>query len=119
MNKKNQSRGKAKAEGVILPFDLRTVPPRGRVDVLAANAIERLACGVPELQPLLSQHREAIHASINSQLGPHALGVDIPALMKAVEPFMPFALLLAQKVFETYKQGRVEQQPNGEGPKAA
>jgi len=71
------------------PFNLRTVKNMtGRVDCLAANLIERVAeTYVPELQPLLSQHKEAIHMTLNEQLGPHV--IDLRETVEMVAPFMP------------------------------
>ena len=83
-----QAKRKAKKPVAVPVFDLRTVNPHGRVDVLAARTIEHFAVArVPELLPLLEQNREVIHAQLNEALGPHA--IDLAEIMTKVQPFMP------------------------------
>lgn len=92
------------------PFDLGTVNPCGRVDVLAVKSLDHLALRVPELKPIIDQHREVIHAGLNERLGPHAFGVDIPALVKQAEPFFPVLGMIASQVIGQYIRDAQAQQ---------
>jgi hypothetical protein len=79
------------------PLDLAKVNPHGRLDVLAANVIERFAQSrAPELLPILEKKRSVIHAALNSQLGPHAIGIDVPALIEKLTPYAPLMWAVVQ-----------------------
>jgi len=55
-----------------MTIDLTKVDAKGRLDALAAKALERVTSDViPELKPLLDPYREEIHARLNEVLGPH------------------------------------------------
>lgn len=69
------------------PFDLRKENPTGRVDVLAANLLERFAACVPELAPIVEEQKGAIHMRLNELCGPHV--VDLKETMETVSPFLP------------------------------
>lgn len=102
------------------PFDLGMVNPCGRVDVLAAKSLDHLAMRVPELKPIIDQHREVIHAGLNERLGPHAFGVDIPALVKQAEPFFPVLGMIASQVIGQYmRDAQAQQDKQAQQAKAA
>jgi hypothetical protein len=88
-------------------LDLRNSNPRGRVDVLCANVIERFAEQTPELFPLVNEHREVIHRNLRKQLGPRALrrsiGVDTRELVKQAEPYLPILNSIFNAVVEHSK----------------
>lgn len=67
------------------PFDLGTVNPCGRVDVLAAKSLDHLALRVPELKPIIDQHREVIHKNIAKHLSPDSLGIDLVPYLPLLE----------------------------------
>lgn len=92
---------KKKKSFPVEPFDLGKVNPRGRVDVLAANALDRFTSRVPELEPLLAQNREVIHATLNESLGPHVTG-ELAELVLQAEPHFPLIKFFAGKVIEGY-----------------
>jgi hypothetical protein len=99
------------------PLDLCKVNPRGRVDVLAAQALDKLAQSrVPQLIPLIAEKKGVIHAVINSQLGPHAIGFDLVGLMDDVSPYIPVLEELARGLIARYMAARGEQAPGGVTP---
>jgi len=105
MARKKQSRGSSQREriGSSAPLDLYKVNPRGRVDVLAVQVLDKLAQSrAPQLIPLIAEKKEVIHAAINSQLGPHAIGFDLVELMKQAEPFLPLLGAIALSVINNY-----------------
>lgn len=101
-------------------FDLRTVNPSGRLDVLAANAIEYFAqARVPELAPIVEERREAIHMSLNELCGPHALGVDLKGLIEQAQPYVPLLGMIAGQVVARYNAAQLEKEQQSGGNKAA
>jgi hypothetical protein len=90
--------------------DLRNRNPRGRVDVLCANLIERFAQQAPELQPIVNEHREVIHKNLNRQLGPRALrealGVDVRELVTQAEPYLPLLSRVIDGAIAQAKMGK-------------
>lgn len=92
-------------------LDLRKVNPRGRLDVLAFNAVERFVQSVPELRPIVEEHKEVIQAACNHHLGPNVVGFDLVALMEAAQPFMPLLGSIAQSVLSKYQQRSGEPKP--------
>lgn len=107
IKKRRSSQGKPAVQ--VAPFDLRSVNPCGRVDVLAAKTIEQLAQSrAPELLPLLNEHREVIHATLNSKLGPHAIGFDLVGLMDDVSPYIPALEELARGLIVRYMAARTQ-----------
>lgn len=104
----NKPKGEQKeVEQNSVPFDLRKVNPSGRVDVLAANLIERLAqTHVPDLVPVLEQRREVIHATLNENFGPHAFGFDLQGLIKEAQPYVPIMKMIAGQILANYAQNQ-------------
>lgn len=82
------------------PFDLSSVDPGGRVDVLAANFIDRIAdVKIPELKPLLMAKREVIHATLNERLGPHVID---PETAKMFAGFAPLLIMAGRAVIANW-----------------
>lgn len=86
-------------------LDLRKVNPRGRLDVLALNAIERFAPA--EIRPIVEQNREVIHATLNHNLGPHVVGFDLVGWVEAAQPYLPLLGQVVQSVVSKYQQNKV------------
>lgn len=102
-NNKSNSSGKARRKAPV-PLDLSKVDPKGRLDVLVANSIERLVTmRAPGLLPVLTEQKGVIHSAINSQLGPHVLGVDIVGFLNQLKPFAPLIGAIAQSALNNLR----------------
>jgi|SRR6185437_1164621 len=110
--RKTKPRGKKKEAQLL---DLRAVDPRGRLDVLALNIVEYYANKIPELRPIVQERKEVIHATLNSQLGPHVIGSGIVDFLQQVEPYAPLIGVIAQSAYNTYKKNLSNESGNGEG----
>jgi hypothetical protein len=130
-NNNSNSSGKAKRKAPTVrftlpypaPFDLSKVDPKGRLDVLVANSIERLvAMRAPGLLPVLTEQKGVIHSAINSQLGPHALGVDVIGFLDQLKPFAPLIGAIAQSALNNLRDNAQATKPpvkEPDGGKAA
>jgi len=105
--------------GKVEPLDLRKVNPSGRIDVLAASAIERFASNIPELLPIVNDKRGVIHAALNEKLGPHVMGFDLVGVVKDVGPYLPLLEMVARSVYLNYitakKRGDSTDESKGKG----
>ena len=100
-------------------IDLRQVDPHGRLDVMAASLIDRLANkNMPELVPVIDSKREVIHAFLNERLGPHAIGFDIPNAIDVVKPFLPLAGMMLGEFLKS-RAVAAQSAPINDGGKAA
>lgn len=100
----------------VTPIDLTRENPSGRVDVLAANLIDRFAQHVPELRPIVDERKGAIHERLTELCGPSV--VDFREVVQAAQPYMPLLSGIASRVWADYqakqKQAEVSSaKPNG------
>lgn len=105
----------------VTPIDLTRENPSGRVDVLAANLIDRFAQHVPELRPIVNERKRAIHERLTELCGPSV--VDLREVVQAAQPYMPLLSGIASRVWADYqakqRQESVKPMPTPTGDNAA
>lgn len=95
-----KTKPKVRTRKEVKPFDLSTVDPGGRVDVLAANFIDRIAeFKIPELKPFLTEYKGVIHSTLNHYVGPHVIN---PEIGMRIKPLVPLASLLIARLKGAY-----------------
>ena len=102
--KHNSKRSSDKRVAVRPPLDLAKVNPHGRLDVLAMRTIERFTqLRAPQLLPILEKNKEVISAALNENLGPHAIGIDVPSLIDQLTSYAPLMMAVVRGALDNMK----------------